>query len=68
MIAEALVRAFVIIVTKILIQANPGIPWTLVVLQINIFIFDTPPKPFDKNVIKRPSPVVHADPAACIKK
>ncbi len=51
-IAEALVRPFVIIIMEIVIKANPGILRILEVLQINILIFDIPPKTFDKMLSK----------------
>lgn len=35
-----------------------------VVVQIQVFIFDTPPQAFHKDIVERPPAAIHTDPAA----
>jgi len=51
-----------IVKTKISSQPLPQFPSIPVVLRINIFVFYTSPKPFDKHIIQGTSSSVHADP------
>ncbi len=50
-----------IVEAQITVNANAGIPGCFVFVNINILVLDTTPKPFDKDVVVSPSPVVHAD-------
>ena len=38
-----------------------GVWWIAVILEIGVFVFHRPPEPFDKDVVQRPAPAVHAD-------
>src|SRR6266566_6968285 len=38
----------------------PRLSWRLIILQIDLLVCDWPPPPFDKAVVERPTPAVHA--------
>ena len=42
-------------------QSQPGFPDSLYFLQIDVFIFDSPPEPLHKNIVQRSAAPVHAD-------
>ena len=50
-----------IVIIKELEHSFVNIRDRLVSLDVNIVILERPPKPFDKYVIDRPAPAVHAD-------
>src|SRR5438093_11059780 len=39
--------------------------WRLIILQIDLLIFDRPPQPFHKDIVERPSPPVHTNENPC---
>ena len=60
-------RSLCIVEAKIPVNANTCISRGLVTIGVDIFVLYAAPQPFDKDVVVSPSPVVHADPGACIE-
>ncbi len=54
-------RPLRIVEAQITVNANAGISGCLVLVEIDILVLNTTPKPFDKDVVVCPSSVVHAD-------
>src|SRR3989337_3286143 len=60
-IIKRMVNAFVAIEPKVAGQRIFCLPRRLVVLQVNLFVLDRTPEPFDEHVVHRPATTVHAD-------
>ncbi len=60
-IIEALVRAFVIVEVEVVEQAEVEFEHGGVSLDVDVFVFDGAPKPFDKNVVQGSAAAIHAD-------
>ena len=58
---ERLVTPLVVVKLEILSQPSNSLFSAPVLVQIDLFIFDTPPEPFNKHVVQSPAPTVHAD-------
>jgi len=67
LVAQALMRPFMVVEGKIPLEplikfGNAGI-----VVEIQVFILDTPPEPFDEDVVKDASPAIHTDAGAGLR-
>lgn len=60
-IAQRLMEPFSVVKAKISCQTLARVPHTLVVSQIDLLIFDTPPQPLHKHVVQGPPAAIHAD-------
>jgi len=56
-----LVRPLAVVELKPQRNAPPCLGHGLVRLQVHLLVFETPPKPLDKDVIEPSTPAVHAD-------
>lgn len=63
-VAKALMEPFIVIVFQILVYPLPCLPWILVILQVDVLIFQTPPETLNKDVVISPATVVHTDQTA----
>ena len=54
--------SFVVIEEKIDLQTPLQCRDRRVFLEIDFFIFDTAPQPFDEDIVETPTPAIHADP------
>ena len=60
-IFQALVGSLVIVEEKIRLQSLPQIGHRLVFPEVDFFIFDTAPQPFDEDIVETPTAAIHAD-------
>ena len=58
---QCLVRPFLVVEFKILLQLLSGFIQILIGMQINLFLFHTAPESFDKHIIYPAAFSVHAD-------
>ena len=65
-IAQGLMQPFPVVKAKIPCQTLARVPHALVVLQIDLLIFDTPPQTLHKHVVQGPPAAIHADPNAAV--
>ena len=42
-------------------EPPPGVPRARIIMEIHLFIFDTPPQPLGDNVVQGPAFAVHTD-------
>jgi len=61
-IVQAGVRSFVVVEGEVTLQASRQGQAGVIVVQVDVFVLDRAPEPFDKHVIQRPSATIHADP------
>ena len=54
-------RTLVVVELKPQRNAPPSLGYGLVGFQVHLLVFETPPKPLDKDVIEPSTPAVHAD-------
>ena len=54
-VAKALMEPFIVIVFQILVYPLPCLPWILVILQVDVLIFQTPPETLNKDVVIGPA-------------
>lgn len=54
-------RAGMVIELKVVMQALLERGNRVIVLQVNVFIFDCAPEVFDKDIVQGPTPPIHAD-------
>jgi hypothetical protein len=52
----------VIVEIEILAHAFSECPWVFVVMDVDVFVLQTPPKPLDDHVVDRATTAVHGDP------
>ena len=55
-------ESFGVVPVKIRPQAAVGIGHRRILHDVNVVVFDRPPKSLDKNIVKDPPAPVHADP------
>ncbi len=60
-------RPLFVIILHILPNSGTGFMRLVILFQVNILVFDSAPEPFDKDVVKRPSAVIHADFSSGVK-
>lgn len=54
-------RPLGVIKVEISIQARDGLMNSLVAVQVDFFVFDTPPESFDEDIVQGPAAAIHAD-------
>ena len=54
-------RTLAVVEGEIFAQANHQFPHRGVALQIHVLMLDVTPQPFNKNVVERSPPSIHAD-------
>jgi len=60
-VVQGLVQPPVVVNLEIAAQRLPGFIIAGIVMQVNFLIFDRPPEPLGKNVVKAPASGIHAD-------
>ncbi len=67
-IVQTLVRSLFVVKLKIIFDAGVSLTRSIILIRINIFIFDRTLQPLNKNVVISPSAVIHTDFAALVQK
>src|SRR5262245_14391107 len=65
-IAQCLMEPFPVVKAKISCQALARVPRALVISQIDLLTFDTPPQPLHKHIVQGPPTAIHADTNAAV--
>src|SRR6266511_2997924 len=60
-VIERLVKPLTIVKSEIFSQARYGLGRVLVIVQVNLFVFDAAPESFDEDVVQRSTAPIHTD-------
>ena len=60
-VIQALVRPFLVVEGEVLVQAGEQRGYRLILLEVDIFVFDAAPEPFDKEIVEAPTASIHTD-------
>ena len=61
-VVQGLVTSFGIVEWKIFLQSQTSFQYVLVLIEIDILLFDAPPQSLDKDIVQAPTATIHTDP------
>jgi hypothetical protein len=60
-VIERLMKPLTVVKPEVFSQASDGLGRVLVIVQVDLFVFDAAPEPFDEDVVQRTASPVHTD-------
>ena len=61
LVIQALVRPILVVEAEVLVQAGEQRGYGLILLEVDIFVFDATPEPFDEDIVEAPTTSIHTD-------
>ena len=60
-VIQALVRPILVVEGEVLVQAGEQRGYGLILLEVDIFVFDATPEPFHEDIVEAPTASIHTD-------